>query len=276
MVAVIALKKIKTEITRGFFHCGRYCFSLITKNQAEKKDNFNNTHKKQTFGSYVWKIALFCNNERGGNHKIRAGAGCRFHLPAVYGKVRLPGHCWRFVHPPDCRMGKVSTRHDAALVTAALLDALSKYHAPDLVHSDQGSEYRSKEHMELLETANIEPSMSEKASPWQNGYTRNLSTRNSSLSWTIPARTKHWANWPKPAPIKSITTITSGSIPLWNARLWYSPKGHIKQKSVRRAKNNYQFSRKQEENTCLKNGCWTNTAINLRNIRDTAGLIKLR
>ncbi len=64
----------------------------------------------------------------------------------------------------------ISTRHNAALVTSALLDALGKYPAPGIVHSDQGSEYRGAEHMELLKTASIKPSMSEKASPWQNGY----------------------------------------------------------------------------------------------------------
>jgi putative transposase len=64
----------------------------------------------------------------------------------------------------------VSTRHDANLVTAALLDALRKYPPPDIVHSDQGSEYASKENLELLDTAGIKPSMSDKASPWQNGY----------------------------------------------------------------------------------------------------------
>jgi len=64
----------------------------------------------------------------------------------------------------------VSTRHDAWLVTEALLDALRKHPAPDIVHSDQGSEYRSDEHMALLESASIRPSMSDKASPWQNGY----------------------------------------------------------------------------------------------------------
>jgi len=64
----------------------------------------------------------------------------------------------------------ISTRHDAGLVTNAMLDAFGKHPAPGIVHSDQGSEYRSEEHMELLETANIKPSMSEKASPWQNGY----------------------------------------------------------------------------------------------------------
>jgi transposase InsO family protein len=64
----------------------------------------------------------------------------------------------------------VSTRHTAKLVTAALLDALGRYPAPEIVHSDQGSEYASKENLELLKAAGIKPSMSEKASPWQNGY----------------------------------------------------------------------------------------------------------
>jgi transposase InsO family protein len=64
----------------------------------------------------------------------------------------------------------VSTRHNAKLVTNALLDALNKYPAPDIVHSDQGSEYASEENLDLLKAACIKPSMSDKASPWQNGY----------------------------------------------------------------------------------------------------------
>lgn len=64
----------------------------------------------------------------------------------------------------------ISTRHTARLVTAALLDALGRYPAPEIVHSDQGSEYASEENLALLRTAGIKPSMSDKASPWQNGY----------------------------------------------------------------------------------------------------------
>lgn len=64
----------------------------------------------------------------------------------------------------------ISTRHNAKLVTTALLDALDKYPAPNIVHSDQGSEYRGKEHTELLRIVGIKPSMSDKGSPWQNGY----------------------------------------------------------------------------------------------------------
>jgi len=64
----------------------------------------------------------------------------------------------------------ISTKHNVKLVTAALLDALSKYPAPDIVHSDRGSEYVSGKNMDLLKVAGIKPSMSDKASPWQNGY----------------------------------------------------------------------------------------------------------
>lgn len=64
----------------------------------------------------------------------------------------------------------LSTRHNAKLVTDALLDALDKYPPPDIIHSDQGSEYCSQAHLNLLKAVGIKPSMSEKASPWQNGY----------------------------------------------------------------------------------------------------------
>jgi transposase InsO family protein len=41
--------------------------------------------------------------------------------------------------------------------------------APWIIHSDQGSEYCSQEHLDLLKEYKIQPSMSDKASPWQNG-----------------------------------------------------------------------------------------------------------
>lgn len=65
---------------------------------------------------------------------------------------------------------EVSTRHKVDLVAQALLNALSNYPAPRIAHSDQGSEYRSQIYLNLLKSFNIQPSMSEKASPWQNGY----------------------------------------------------------------------------------------------------------
>lgn len=64
----------------------------------------------------------------------------------------------------------VSLRHDADLVAKALFNALNKYPAPMIIHSDQGSEYRSQEYLNLLKSFDINPSMSDKGSPWQNGY----------------------------------------------------------------------------------------------------------
>lgn len=64
----------------------------------------------------------------------------------------------------------VSTRHNSDLVTQALLNGLLKRLAPQIHHSDQGNEYRSRAYLNLLNSFNIKPSMSEKASPWQNGH----------------------------------------------------------------------------------------------------------
>jgi len=64
----------------------------------------------------------------------------------------------------------VSTRHNTDLVALALIDAVSSNPVPIIIHSDQGSEYRDKEYLNLLKSLNIQPSMSAKASPWQNGY----------------------------------------------------------------------------------------------------------
>jgi len=64
---------------------------------------------------------------------------------------------------------EVSTRHNTDLVASALQNALQYYPAPKFIHSDQGSEYRSKIYQALLAYFGIKPSMSQKASPWQNG-----------------------------------------------------------------------------------------------------------
>lgn len=63
-----------------------------------------------------------------------------------------------------------SVRHNADLVAQALLQGLENYPAPWIAHSDQGSEYRSQIYLNLLKSLDIQPSMSEKASPWQNGH----------------------------------------------------------------------------------------------------------
>lgn len=42
--------------------------------------------------------------------------------------------------------------------------------APEILHSDQGSEYRSFLVLDFLMKQGIEPSMSKKWSPWENGW----------------------------------------------------------------------------------------------------------
>jgi len=63
------------------------------------------------------------------------------------------------------------TAHTAALVRDAFLAAVSTagYAAP-YCHSDQGSEYRAKEYVNLAETLQVTVSMSRKGAPWENGY----------------------------------------------------------------------------------------------------------
>lgn len=65
---------------------------------------------------------------------------------------------------------ELSIKHDADLVSEALINALTKYDPPDIIHSDQGSEYSSIRYLNLLKTLNIGPSMNKKASPWENGH----------------------------------------------------------------------------------------------------------
>ncbi len=65
----------------------------------------------------------------------------------------------------------VSAKHTKELVIEALLDAVKTLgKLPYIVHSDQGSEYTSKEYTSFLESFGIKISMSKKASPWENGY----------------------------------------------------------------------------------------------------------
>lgn len=64
----------------------------------------------------------------------------------------------------------VSTKRNAGLVALALLDAILSNPLPKIIHSDQRSEYRNIEYANLIKSLNIKPSMSAKASPWQNGY----------------------------------------------------------------------------------------------------------
>lgn len=64
----------------------------------------------------------------------------------------------------------VLTNHSVQLVIAALLMAATNQGMPEVIHSDQGSEYASKDYVALVSGLGIQQSMSRKASPWENGY----------------------------------------------------------------------------------------------------------
>lgn len=64
----------------------------------------------------------------------------------------------------------VMMSHGISLVINALLSALNQRSAPELIHSDQGSEYTAKGYVDLVSLFGIKISMSRKASPWENGY----------------------------------------------------------------------------------------------------------
>lgn len=65
---------------------------------------------------------------------------------------------------------KLGLRHSSELTLAALQAALTKYPAPTILHSDQGSEYLSYKHQLVCDQYEITLSCSTKASPWQNGF----------------------------------------------------------------------------------------------------------
>lgn len=64
----------------------------------------------------------------------------------------------------------IKTNHSALLVSEALLNALATNVTPVIIHSDQGSEYKSKLFRSILKDYKVLQSMSKKGSPWQNGY----------------------------------------------------------------------------------------------------------
>jgi len=65
----------------------------------------------------------------------------------------------------------VGLRHTTDLVIQAFLDAYRRTgSAPQIFHSDQGSEYVSGQYEKLLENLSVKASQSSKGSPWQNGY----------------------------------------------------------------------------------------------------------
>lgn len=64
---------------------------------------------------------------------------------------------------------QVSKQHDQWLILSALKQALTKFR-PQIFHSDQGTEFMASACTRFLEEQGIKVSVSDKASPWQNGF----------------------------------------------------------------------------------------------------------
>lgn len=64
----------------------------------------------------------------------------------------------------------VLTTHATQLVMNALSNAILHRPPPRIIHSDQGSEYASKDYTSLIQSFGTLQSMSHPGCPWENGY----------------------------------------------------------------------------------------------------------
>lgn len=64
----------------------------------------------------------------------------------------------------------ILTNHSRDLVTGAFLSAIYSHPIPKIFHSDNGTEYDSKDFKDMLTTLGISISRSKKSCPWENGY----------------------------------------------------------------------------------------------------------
>lgn len=74
------------------------------------------------------------------------------------------------VHTREIVGYHLARHHSSTLILTALEDALSRNKPALWIHSDQGSEYRSKIYISRCEQVGIKISMSAKGSPWQNPF----------------------------------------------------------------------------------------------------------
>ena len=65
---------------------------------------------------------------------------------------------------------RIGKRHDSHLVLATLRQAVATGRIPAIFHSDQGTEFMAQRCTAYLENRGVQISVSDVASPWQNGY----------------------------------------------------------------------------------------------------------
>jgi putative transposase len=64
----------------------------------------------------------------------------------------------------------VLTNHSVHLVIGSLFSGIHKHPAPEILHSDRGSEYTGRDMRIILELLGTKQSMSRAGCPWENGY----------------------------------------------------------------------------------------------------------
>lgn len=64
----------------------------------------------------------------------------------------------------------VLTSHSTQLIINALFSAANNHSAPEILHSDHGSEYASADYSTICQNLGIRQSMSRPGCPWENGY----------------------------------------------------------------------------------------------------------
>lgn len=65
---------------------------------------------------------------------------------------------------------RIGKRHDSYLVLSTLQQALASGQSPTIFHSDQGTEFMAQRCTTYLEDHHVQISVSDVASPWQNGF----------------------------------------------------------------------------------------------------------
>ena len=95
--------------------------------------------------------------------------GNRLHLHPIQKTNRVSCDCAGFIHKGNCRIFRLAESFQQSR-NERLLSAVNNHPAPEIAHSDQGSEYASKDYVALENNLGINPSMSQKGCPWENGY----------------------------------------------------------------------------------------------------------
>jgi putative transposase len=65
---------------------------------------------------------------------------------------------------------QISDKHDSHLALTVIQEAIKSLNHPEIFHTDQGSEFMAQRVTDFLEKNKVKVSVSDKASPWQNGY----------------------------------------------------------------------------------------------------------